>query len=283
MTVFQDPSAGRLKSLLPSEALGWKAEAADHVYDRESIFEYIDGAGEVYRAFNFRQLLSRRFHREGKPDIIIDLFDMGSSADAFGVFTHDLEGEDAGLGQGSNYKGGLLTFWRERYLVCLFAEGETAETREALFALAKPVAAAIGRDGAKPALIGLVPPDFAPAGAIRYLHSPVILNYHFFVSAENILGLGPDTEAVLAKSGDKGQNGVLLVVKYPGAAEAVAAFARFTKAYLHDAAGGSGIVRTEDGKWTAARLIKDIVAVVFGAPADAAAKALLNKVAEAIK
>jgi hypothetical protein len=30
-------------------------------------------------------------------------------------------------------------------------------------------------------------------------------------------------------------------------------------------------------------LIKDIVAVVFGAPADAAAKALLNKVAEAIK
>ena len=45
MTASQDPSADSLKALLPSEALGWKAEAADHAYDRESIFEYIDGAG----------------------------------------------------------------------------------------------------------------------------------------------------------------------------------------------------------------------------------------------
>jgi hypothetical protein len=282
MNASQDPSASRLKSLLPSEALGWKAEAADHVFDRDSIFEYIDGAGEVYRAFNFRLLLSRRFHREGKPDIIIDLFDMGSPADAFGVFTHDLEGEEAGFGQGSNYKGGLLTFWRDRYLVCLFAEGETAETKAALFTLAAPIAAAIGRDGAKPALLDLVPAGFAPPSEIRYLHSPVILNYHFFVSAENVLGLGPDTAAVLAKSFDKGRNGVLLAVRYPGPAEAAAAFARFAKAFLGDAAG-VGIVRAGDGTWTAARRAKDVVAVVFRAPTDAAANALLNKVAEAIK
>ncbi len=282
MNASQDPSAGRLKSLLPSEALGWKAEASDHVYDRDSIFEYIDGAGEVYRAFNFRLLLSRRFHRDGKPDIIIDLFDMGSPADAFGAFTHDLEGEDAGLGQGSNYKGGLLTFWRDSCLVCLFAEGETVETKEALFALAKPIAAAIGRDGAKPALIGLVPAGFAPSNEIRYLHSPVILNYHYFVSSENILGLGPDTEAVLAKSADKGRNGVLVAVRYRGPAEAAAALARFAKEYMRDS-GGAGIMRAGDGTWTAARQTKDVLAVVFHAPTDAAANDLLNKVAEAIK
>ena len=282
MTASQDPSADSLKALLPSEALGWKAEAADHAYGRDSIFEYIDGAGEVYRAFNFRRLLSRRFHREGKPDIIIDLFDMGSPADAFGVFTHDLEGEDAGFGQGSNYKAGLLTFWRDRYLACLFAEGESAETKAALFALAAPIAAAIGRDGAKPALLALVPAGFALPNEIRYLHSPVILNYHFFVSSENVLGLGPDTAAVLARSLEKGRNGVLLAVKYPGAAEAAAALARFAKAFLGDAAGAA-IVRVGDGTWTAARQMKDVVAVVFRAPTDAAASSLLNKVAEAIK
>jgi len=282
MNVLQDSAASRLKSLLPAEAAGWKAEAEDRLYDRDSIFEYIDGAGEVYRAYNFRELLSRRFHRAGAPDIIIDLFDMGSAADAFGVFTHDLEGEDAGLGQGSNYKGGLLTFWRDRYLVSIFAESETSETKAALFALARPVAAAIGRDGATPALLALVPPDFAAGGTVRYLHSPVILNYHFYVGAGNLLGLGPETEAVLAKSADKGRNGVLLAVKYPERAQAAAALARFSKGYLPDA-GRAGLVRTEDGKWTSFRLVKGVVAIVFGAPTKAGAAALLNNLAERIK
>lgn len=282
MNVRQDSAVNRMKSLLPTEAMGWKAEVEDHVYDRESIFEYIDGAGEVYRAFNLRELRSRRFHRAGLPDIIIDLFDMGSPADAFGVFTHDLDGEDAGLGQGGNYKGGLLTFWRDRYLVSIFAEGESAETKAALFALGRPVAAAIGRDGAKPALLALVPPGFAAGGTVRYLHSPVILNYHFFVSAENLFGLGPDTEAVLAKSADRGRNGVLLAVKYPGTAEAAAARGRFLKGYMPDARG-EGLIRTEDGKWTSVRLVKNVVAVVFGAPTEAGAKALLNDVADRIK
>jgi hypothetical protein len=282
MTASQDPSANGLKALLPSEASGWKAEPADRVFDRETIFEYIDGAGEVYRAFNMRLLVSRRFHKEGKPDLIIDFFDMGSPADAFGVFTHDLEGEGAGLGQGSNYKGGLLTFWRDRYLVSIFAEGETAETKAALFALGKPVAAAIGRDGAKPALLAVVPPGFAPESEIRYLHSPVILNYHFFAGAENLLGLGPETEAVLAKSPDRGRDGVLLAVKYKGPAEAAAACVRFTQGTM-PAAGGTGIVRAENGKWTAVRLKNAVVAVVFAAPSEDAARWLLNKVAEAIK
>ena len=39
--------------------------------------------------------MARRFHKDGKPDIVVDAFDMGSSEDAFGVFTHDLDGEDA--------------------------------------------------------------------------------------------------------------------------------------------------------------------------------------------
>jgi hypothetical protein len=282
MNARQDSTSNRLKSLLPTEAMGWKAEAEDHVYDRESIFEYIDGAGEVYRAFNFRELRSRRFHRAGLPDLIIDLFDMGSPADAFGVFTHDLDGEDAGLGQGGNYKGGLLTFWRDRYLVSIFAEGETPETKAALFALGRPVAAAIGRDGAKPALLAIVPPEFAAGGTVRYLHSPVILNYHFFVSAENLFGLGPDTEAVLAKSADRGRNGTLLAVKYPGTAEAAAARARFLKSTMPDARG-EGLARTEDGKWTSVRLAKNVVAVVFGAPTEAGARALLDDVVDRIK
>ncbi|MGZ5499403.1 MAG: DUF6599 family protein, partial [Candidatus Aminicenantales bacterium] len=101
------PEARLLASYIPITAGPWLSEA-DQVFDARTIFDYIDGAGEVYRSYNMKLLVSRRFHKDGKPDLVVDAFDMGSSEDAFGVFTHDLDGEDAGIGQGSTYKAGLL-------------------------------------------------------------------------------------------------------------------------------------------------------------------------------
>ena len=98
------------KSLLPDAVRGWQADGADHLYDAETIFEYIDGAGEVYRAYNMKALLSRRYKQSGRPDIIADVFDMGSAADAFGVFTHDLDGEDWAVADLGASDGDILVY-----------------------------------------------------------------------------------------------------------------------------------------------------------------------------
>ena len=42
-------------NLLPKEINGWKAKK-DRIYDPDTIFEYLNGSGEVYRAFNFKKL-----------------------------------------------------------------------------------------------------------------------------------------------------------------------------------------------------------------------------------
>lgn len=282
MSTAQDMEDGRLKSLVPPEVEGWKAEAKDVIYDPETIFEYIDGAGEVYRSYNFKSLLSRRFQKAGQSDIIVDLFDMGSSEDAFGVFTHDLDGEDAYLGQGGNYKGGLLSFWKGRYFISIFAEKETAETKAALFALGKPIASAIGQEGAKPALLALLPVGFREEKSIRYFHNHLILNYHFFVSEDNILNLDQTTDAVLAESGPKGQNGVLLLVRYSDTKRASNAQKNFMEHYMPDARS-RGLVQTEDNKWTSAVLLGNLVAVVFGAPTAESAKDILARVQQGVK
>ncbi|MBN2199821.1 MAG: hypothetical protein JW747_08240 [Candidatus Aminicenantes bacterium] len=276
---FMDDPKEALASLLPDEIEGWRSAASDRLFDPETIFDYIDGAGEVYRSYNFRILLSRRYECQDRAALVADLFDMGSSRDAFGVFTHDLEGEDAGLGQGSNYKGGLLSFWRDRYFVSLYAEEETEETKRTLFALGAAVAEAVGRDGAEPGLLRLLPERFRRPGSVRYFHTHHVLNYHFFVAAENILNLGPKTEAVLAGQAapveaapDSMQDpggGVLLVVRYPTAAEASEAFSGFLNAYMPGAGPrrapleGARLVRTEDGRWTGIFARGDVVAIVF--------------------
>ncbi|MBM3312006.1 MAG: hypothetical protein FJY80_10915, partial [Candidatus Aminicenantes bacterium] len=65
------PAAG----LLPTAAAGWTAVPPDKVFQGDEIFDYIDGAGEVYRAYNFRTVVVRQYKQAGKPDLTADLFD----------------------------------------------------------------------------------------------------------------------------------------------------------------------------------------------------------------
>jgi hypothetical protein len=270
MCASDTSGARRLASVIPASIGPWLSEA-DQVFDAETVFDYIDGAGEVYRSYNMRVLVARRFHKDGRPDIVVDAFDMGASADAFGVFTHDLDGEDAGIGQGSTYKAGLLSFWKDRYFLSVYAEEETAETRAAVLELGRRIAEAIPGRGEPPALLELLPGEGLEARTVRFFHTASVLNYHYFVADANILLLGQKTDAVLAAYGGKEDRSHLLLVSYASAAEAARAEASFRGAYMPDA-GGKEAVRTENGRWTAARAAGRYCAVVFDAiSAEAAA------------
>jgi hypothetical protein len=281
MTAPDGKDAQRLGQLIPRTIGPWLSEA-DEVYDGETIFDYIDGAGEVYRSYNMRLVVARRFHKDGKPDIVVDLFDMGSSADAFGVFTHDLEGEDAGIGQGSTYKGGLLSFWKDRYFGSVYAEEETPETKGLVLELGRLIAAAVPKEGPKPALLAALPVDGLATGRVRFFHTHLVLNYHFFVADTNILLLDQTTKAVLAPY-DRGKGkSHLLLIDYGGAGKAAAARDSFAAAYMPEAAKKE-IVRTENGKWTAVRAAGSVVAVIFDAASEAGVVAFLDEIEANLK
>ncbi|MCP4667749.1 MAG: hypothetical protein GY849_15445, partial [Deltaproteobacteria bacterium] len=121
-----------LQAALPGSIKGWGVESDDHFYDAETIFEYIDGAAEVYRAYNMQACLSRRYKAPNAPSIVLDIFLMGASEDAFGVFTHDQDGEPLDLGQGALYRPGWLSFWKDRYFVSIYTDEETTDSKRAL-------------------------------------------------------------------------------------------------------------------------------------------------------
>jgi hypothetical protein len=275
------PDVQKLATFIPP-TIGPYVSEADQTFNAESIFDYIDGAGEVYRSYNMRLLVSRRFHKDGKPDIVVDLFDMGSPEDAFGVFTHDLDGEDAGVGQGSNYKAGLLSFWKGRYFGSVYAEEETAETKGHALELGRTIAAAIPNRGEKPVLLRFLPPDGLDAGRVRFFHNHSVLNYHYFVADTNILLLDQRTDAVLADYGGKDDRSRLLVVAYADAAAAAKAWESFARAYLPEARE-KGAVKTENGRWTAVRVHDRYVVIIFDMISERTAAARLDAVVALMK
>lgn len=270
----------RLGKLLPQEVNGWKAQEKDKLYDPETIFDYIDGAGEVYRSYNFRHLLVRRYTKAGKPDIVADFFDMGASKDAFGVFTHDLEGEEAGVGQGATYQGGLLSFWKDRFFVSLYAEEESEEIREALLAMGRKVEASVEGEGKKPVILNYLPPEKLDEKSIHFFHNHIILNYHFFVADQNILFLDQETEAALGTY-EEG-NVRLLIIRYPQQEKACDAFESFTTHYMPDSQQ-EGMIQTEDGLWTSVRIKGELLFLVFDAPSVSHARKMLEEVEKRIE
>jgi hypothetical protein len=261
---------------LPRQVSGWAAEGRDRFFDDNTIFDYIDGSGEVYRAYNLRGCLSRTYSKADAPAIVLDMFDMGSAADAFGVFTHDTDGEVVAVGQDGRWRPGWLNFWKDRFFVSITVQEENAPAFGAALELGRQVAARIPKEGPRPKLLERLPPKGLQIGTIRFLHHPVVLNYHFYLSDENILELSPRTDAVLATYQAESGGARLLLVQYPDARTARTAAENVRRHYLPDA-DADGTARLEDGKYAAARLTDRRLAMVLEASSRESAVNLLRE------
>ena len=266
---------------LPSEAGGWKWDEKEMKYDSRTLFKYIDGAAELYLAYGFQNLTVRRFEKSNQPPIIVELYEMASSEDAYGVFSFEHQDETVGIGQGSEFGGGLLRFWKGKYFVSVYAEGEGTGVESGILKMGGAAANSIPATGPEPKLVGYIPgKDLGLVDkSVRYLKSHVLLNQRFFVAHQNILNLNPKTEAVLAQYLQDKQKTQLLLIRYPNSKEAGDAYQSFMKVYLPDA-GGKDRSKTEDRKWTFARQRDEFVIIVFGAPTEVDAEALLNATEE---
>lgn len=281
LTPVQEDPYRKLRPRLPAEVAGWRAAGGDREYDDQTIFQYIDGGGEVYRAYNMRLCLARRYERAGQPALLLDLFDMGRPADAFGVFTHDLEGEPAGIGMDSRYRPGWLTFWQGRFYVSVTAEAETPEAGRAVRELGRRLAALIPREGGRPEILSLLPPSGLAAERVVYFHHPVILSAHLYLEDTAVLQLSPRTPAVLAEYrrddlDPAAKPAKLLLVVYPTAAQAAQVRADFAFVYLEDQAD-AGLARAEDGTWIAVGCAGRRLAVVLDAASPLVARDLLRE------
>jgi hypothetical protein len=262
---------------LPAEAGGWKWDGKDTKYNSRTLFDYMDGAAELYLAYGFQNLTVHRFEKSNQPAVTFELYEMASPEDAYGVFSFERQDEAMGIGQGSEFGGGLLRFWKGKYFVSIYADGEGADVESGIFEMGRAAANSISATGPEPKLIGFIPGKeigFVDK-SVRYLKSHVLLNQQFFVAHQNILSLSRKTESVLARYLQDKQKTQLLLIRYPNSKEAEDAYQIFMKAYLPDAKGKDRS-KTEDRKWTVARQLNEFVLIVFGAPTEDDAEVLLK-------
>ncbi len=173
-------------------APSWSQSGSVRIVNGQDLFQLIDGAGEKYMAYGFRQLARTDYRKAGTQfAVTAEIYDMGSVLGAYGQYSMLLsDGRDpASLeSQATNHGGGgflgtsQLVFWKGQHLVQLNLTNENddgdeaslrAVAREALPAFAERIAASLPGETVAPAPPGL-PRDGVVWGGMTWLAQSVL-------------------------------------------------------------------------------------------------------------
>jgi hypothetical protein len=278
----QDPD---LKDRLPESVEGFSRQSRPHRIDGSMIFDYMDGAGELYLAYRFDHLDVITYSAGTDDDILVELYWMGDTDDAFGLLSTDWGGEPlAGATAGSDqhrfptalYGAGLLRLASDRLYARVLASQESDASASAVMALGKAILTGTTMT-APPLLVAALPAKIAGlrlrSDSVCFFRSHLVLNSAYFLSQKDILDLGHDVDAVTARFDATGagpaQRVRLVLARYPDAQRARQALANFRQAYLPETQRGQGVgeltaITIEDG-WAACQVRGAVLALALQA------------------
>lgn len=274
--------ASHVAVLLPSEAGGWKPAEADRAYDAGNLFELINGGAEVYRELNLKVALSRTYAKKGAADIVVDVFDMGSSHDAYGAYHNDMrEAENPGIGQEAEYQGGALSFWKGRFFASIVALHENNHTKQAVLDIGRVIDGRISDAGEKPEIEAILPSTGLQRHQLFYFHSQNSLQRRLYLTDDNMLLLDKTSQGLLVpyqfENDSQKRPPLLVVLQYTTQEKAKQAWQQFRERYLTNL-DKDGVAKKQSG-YVAAKTRTVYIACVLEAETGDQAQALLKSVA----
>ena len=295
------------KVTLPKKTGAWSRSESPKIVTAATIFDYMNGGGELYLAYQFERLEVIEYSASQQEPVTVEVYYMQTSEDAFGLLSLDWGGERVDLptspfktGNTSMatdsralYGAGLLRLAAGKIYSRILAHEETQASKQAVLSLGRSLAA--GRERSpEPALIKTLSRKVAAKWEIRrdrigFFRSHLVFNSLYYLSHQNILKLDLSAEAVTAPyesavSPNKMLRIQYLVVKYTSVEKAEQGRQSFHSGYLvdhqkpeSDGQGSyTGIYEIEDG-WVGYRQQGLCLAVVFQCPDQETAALFLDQ------
>lgn len=180
------PSFGEtpVETLIPSPfcAEGWHLDGKVQVYTRDTLYDYINGEAELFYPYGFSSLASGFYRRKADgAALVADVYRMGSSLDAFGIYAH-YRGRDASVapvGAGGFLTESQLMSYQDRYFVRISVSGDVLPGSDAFLSCAKAISARLPADVSEPRELALIRLPSVVPQTERYI-AESLLGYRFF-------------------------------------------------------------------------------------------------------
>jgi len=175
------------EKVLPAQACaeGWVMDGKVALFDKDSLFDRVNGESELYFPYGFEVLAYARYEKKKDRSIAIDadVYTMGSLLDAFGMFSNyrRKDAADAGVGAEGTITPSQLLFYQDRYLVRLQVTGATTIDQAVLRACAGAIAKNLPSGGGRPKELEVFMVPAVVKKSERYT-AQSLLGYDFFRS-----------------------------------------------------------------------------------------------------
>ena len=157
----------------PGFEKGWSWHRKPVHYLPDNLYEYIDGEAELYLSYGFQEMATLRYFW-GNPDdtsFVVDVFDMGDSLNAFGLYSsyRNPDYEFLDLGTEAFISDFGLKFFQGRNVVELKSVVAGPKVRNAMITVARQLAGRIPQKAVFPSLLTLLPLEGQVGKTLQYI------------------------------------------------------------------------------------------------------------------
>ena len=174
-----------LKDALPAEGFAeeWAIEDEAKLFDKENLFDHINGEAELYFPYGFESLATANYLNDDDHDlsIVADVYKMGSLLDAFGIYSNYRKANNSWVAIGGEgfISPTQLMFYQDRYFVRLQVSGETKLPQDVLLACARAISGKLPAGSGQPKELDVLKIEALVPKSERYL-AQSLLGYVFF-------------------------------------------------------------------------------------------------------
>ena len=293
-----------LTNILPVNIDNWHRSREVQIIDTTNIFDYMDGGAELYLGYRFKNLEVLEYQSENSNNILVEIYQMENSDDAFGLLSLDWSGEPVIIRKQPDslstiapveralYGSGLLRLATSNYYIRVMAYRETSDVKNTVVHIGEIL---YQNYTPEPRIVEQLP-DLTNIGwkmnpnKIAFFRSYMVLNSLFYLSHQNLLDLDQSVNAITvtynAQSTDNKLKSIqLMILEYESNQKAMNALNHFIYEFLPDSnivinSGESQFnesFKIEEG-WLACKLENNIISLVFNVPDKNSAGEILDHV-----
>jgi len=163
---------------------GWKQSGEVQAFSPLDLYEYIDGASDLYLSYEFEKLEVLEYQNEKKATVTVEVYRHQTPEDAFGIYSQERFPSAAFLDVGAQGYGekDFLNFVTGSYYVKISSYKLESKGQETLLSFARKVAENLGQKGQLPSILRSFPGEGKITNSEKFI-AKKFLGYPFLHSA----------------------------------------------------------------------------------------------------
>lgn len=172
------------KTFIFPEVAGWKRSVEIQTFSPKTLYEYIDGAADLYLMYDFEELKVAEYQNEKKASVTVDVYFHKTPIHAFGIYSQERlpNANFINVGAQGYIENNVLNFLTGPYYVKISSYNTGAEDQEILLTFAKKVAESLGEKGSLPSVLSSFPEEGKKRNSEKFI-TKNFLGYSFLHSA----------------------------------------------------------------------------------------------------